>query len=357
MASKDIIERIESFDPDKVNWSDPNAFAAMGVGEDDPEGENDTPANQGDTAGAAPAPAAAATPAPAAPAAAAAPASTPAGSSASPGAAAASSANDELQRPAGVATRDGKHVIPYEVLANTRDHARRLETELAEARQQLEQLAAKAGGSGGSAPSADQQQRAQQGLLTEEERIDFPALAKIEQAFVQLNERLSRPAAQPAAHPAPMAQSAAQAPAAPRLSDDEEFDLAIAQSPLIAQWMQSKGPEWRRAAALDKMLRDDPDTSHLTYAQRFERVQRSVAAEFGIPLPASSNTPRTNQTAAPAPATPQVREAAMPSLSDFGGSPPQSSEDAVNSATATDLLAMAERMSDAELARFAGVGY
>lgn len=351
MASKDITERIESFDPDKVNWSDPNAYAAMGVGEDDP-GENDTPANEGDTAGAAPAPAAAATPAPAAPAVAAAPASAPADGSATPSAAAESNANDDTQRPAGVATRDGKHVIPYEVLANTRDHARRLETELAEARQQLEQLA-KAGGKSGAAPDADLQERAQQGLLTEDERIDFPALAKIEQAFVQLNERLSRAAAAPAASPAPMAPSAAPAPAAPRLSDDEEFDLAIAQSPLIAQWMQTKGPEWRRAAALDKMLRDeDPN---LGYLERFARVQRAVAAEFGVELPASTPAPRTKQPAA-APA-PQVRDAAMPSLSDFGGSPPQSQEDAINSATTTDLLAQVERYSDAELARFAGIGY
>lgn len=354
MASKDITERIESFDPDKVNWSDPNAYAAMGIGEDDP-GENGNAAQEGDTAGAAPAPAAAATPAPAAPAAAAPPASTPADSSATPGAAAAANADEEPQRPAGVATRDGKHVIPYEVLANTRDHARRLESELAEARQQLEQLAKQAGSSGGAAPSREQQERAAQGLLTEEERIDFPALAKIENAFVQLNERLSRAAAAPAASPAATAPSAAQPQAAPR-NEDEEFDLAIAQSPLIAQWMQAKGREWERAKALDRMLSaEDPN---LSYVERFARVQRAVAAEFGVPLPASVGTPNA---AAPAaqrtPATPAVREAAMPSLSDLGGSAPQSQEDAVNSATTTDLLAQVERYSDAELARFAGLPY
>lgn len=133
--------------------------------------------------------------------------------------------------------------------------------------------------------------------------------------------------------------------------------MAIAANPLIAKWMGEKGPEWKRAAALDRTLRDDPTTSHLSYAERFARVQRSVAAEFGIALP---STPAPAAAAAPAaaPATaPAVRTAPMPSLSDMGGAAPQSNEDAVNSATAVDLLASAERMSDAELMRFAGIGY
>lgn len=347
MAQTDISDRIAAIDPDRINWSDPNAFAAMGIGE--PDDESGTDANEGDTQAADSAQAAAATPASAAPAPAASPTAAPATSSATP-AAAQATAPAEPERPHGVATRDGKHIIPYEVLEAARAAARNAERERDELRQRLEQ-AAEAPGRSGAAASEELQERAAQGLLTEEERTDFPGLAKLERAFSALNERLDRAAAAPAA--APAAQAPAD-PAASQLSDQEQYDSAIAQAPLLKEWMASKGEQWQRAVALDQVIQKQ--NPNLSYAERFARVQRAVAAEFGQAMPTASPSPAP----APAPAArqataPAVREAALPSLSDMGGSAPQQDEDLVNASTSTDLLARAEKMTDAELMRLAGL--
>lgn len=342
MASKDIGESIAALDPDQINWSDPNAYAAMGIGEDEVDGEGDS--TQGDTAAQASAPAAAATPAPAAPAVAATPAA-PAASSATPGTATATPTDDA--RPAGIATRDGKQVIPYAVLEATRRDLKAATEREQHLKDQLAQAVANAAPQG---TTLTDKAVANPDSLTDDElnelAADFPQLAKplriLRQAAEKVAEVASRPTAQAAPAPSPTAQGD---------HEQEAFDAGLAANPLLAQWMGSAGKEWQRATQLDKVLMADPDNKALTYTQRFAKVQAMVAAEFGIATPASAPQP-----AKPAvPATP--RAAPMPGLSDIGGTAPLSSDEDVDSTSMTDLLARAEHMSDADLRRFAGIGY
>lgn len=351
MAKKDISERIAELDPDQINWSDPNAYAAMGIGKDDDEGGGSNP--QGDTDGNAPAPASSATPAHAAPAVPAAPAAAPA-SSATPAAAPAVQPED---RPAGVATRDGKQVIPYAVLEATRRANKELQEQLSEAREQLSQAAARSSlhGESNLADRAAADPDSLTDAELEELAADFPQLAKplriLKKAAEQAAQGASRSAAQAAATaPTPGSTSGD--------SDQEAFDAGLAANPLLASWMGANGKEWQRAVAVDKLLSGDPEYGAMTYTERFARVQAMVAAERGIATPAAAPTPAPapRAPAAPPPA-PQVRQAVMPSLSDLGGTAPLSDDDEVNSASTTDLLAKAEHMSDADLRRFAGIGY
>lgn len=358
MAKKDITERIEALDPDTINWSDPNAYAAMGIGEEDDAGDG---AQEGDSTNGAQASEAAATPAPAAPAVTPEPASAAAQSSEAP--AAAASNQGEPERPQGVATRDGRHIIPYAVLEQARERARELEQANQNLQQQLAAAAQRADPSG----SSDLAQRAQTDPTSltqselEELASDFPSMAKPLQMMMKMREQIDALANRPAAPVAAPATQPAPTPAAHSVSPEEELDMAIAANPLIGQWMSARGDEWNRARALDGMLASDPRYSNLSINQRLAKVQAMVAAEFGVqaPAPAAATapapTPQKQQAAAPA--APQVRESAFPSLGDMGGTAPLSDEDQTNAMPATDLLAKFERMSDAELMRTVGPGY
>lgn len=349
MTTEALQARIDALNPDAVDWNDPETYAALGVGKDEP-GDEQGQQEQGDTAQA---PAAAPAPAPAAAAPVAAPA--PADSSQAPAAAPAPS---EPARVDGVLAKDGKTVIPYGVLAAARNEARTAhqraeaaEAALAEAQRQA------------TAASSDLANRAaaDPNSLTDAEMAeleqDFPALAKPLKLLRSMSEKLQTAAPTPApAAPAP-------APAASRSQGDDEaeaFDLAIAANPLIGDWMSSGGREWERAKAIDRVLQQDPESANLSYADRFAKVQRMVAAEFDIPLPKPAATPAApaaSPAAPAAPAVPAAKAAPLPSLSDLGGTPPQSAEDAVNGKSAADLLASTSGMSEEQLMRMAGVIY
>lgn len=350
-------ERINALNPDTMDWNDAAAYAALGIGAGDDDGPIDeSQIEQGDTdvqqAAAAPASAPAAAPA-AAPA--------PSESSAPPAAASASESGEQVE---GVATADGRRVIPYAVLRQTREEARHFRDENERLRQQLEEATKSAAGTG----QQDLVARANAApeTLTDEDLAeleqDYPTLSKALKAIKATQAQVQQLAQAPApAAPAPAAAPAAQA--AQQAEGEEEFDAAIAASPLISKWMTDKGPEWDRARAIDRVLLEDPKTANLTFAQRFAKVERMVAAEFEIPLPSKTQPNPAAPPAAAAPAAPAaapaapVRASALPTLTDLGGTPPASGEDAINSKTAADLLAATNNMSEEQLMRMAGVIY
>lgn len=345
--SKSIQDRVDAVDPDTVNWNDANFYASLGVGDDDDEGD---PQDKGDTD---PAPAAAPAPAPAA-----APAAAPAPTESSNAPAAAPAPTDPTAPVEGIATADGKRIIPYGVLQATRRELKETNERLAAAQEALAQAAARQPAAADSA-LADRA-AADPNSLTDEEMAelaqDYPALAKplklIRDTHAQLAKLAAAPTPAPVAAPAPAPSQAAQ-----DLDGEEAFDAGIAANPLLASWMSTGGREWDRAKALDALLQQDPANANLSYTDRFAKVQRMVAAEFDIPVPrAAAPTPPAPAQAAPAAAPlPKPKAAALPSLSDMGGTPPQSEEDAINSQSSTDLLAAAERMTDEQLMRMAGV--
>lgn len=319
----EIEKRIEQLNPDTVDWNDPRTYAALGVGTPEPDeviAEGAQP--MGDTIAKDDAEAA----------------GSPAGQGkpeavdegAAPGATDAKPEDPKAQ-PAGVATRDGKHVIPYAVLEQTRTALRQREAELARLQEQLASAQSGAGQTGHATVDkamADPSSVSESDL--EELEVDFPAVGRALRAMLKRIES-----------------------AQPEKNSDEEFDLAIAQTPLLASWMANQqGKEWQRAKTLDAMLLNDPDYQAKSYADRFAAVQRMVAAEFGIKEP----TPPAPATAAPA-ALPQPRQAAQPTLTDLGGSPPRNDADLWSQSPTTDLLARAEQMTEEQLMRLAGISY
>lgn len=351
MTTVDLQARIDAI-PENADWNDPATYAALGVGVDEPGDETGEQEEQGETgqAAAAPAPAPAAAPV-AAPA--------PTESSQAPAAAPAPS---EPERIDGVATADGKRVIPYAVLKQAREVAHQA-TVRAEAAEAALEEAKRQAPKPGASDLADRAQ-ANPDSLTDEEMAeleqDFPALAKPLRLLRAASDQL-RTAAAPAPAPAAPAPAPRTAPKT-REEDEAEFDEGIAANPLLAQWMGSGGREWERAKALDAVLKDDPSCAGLSYADRFAKVQRMVAAEFDIPLPSAAAPKPAPSPAAPAaapaaPAAPAAKTAPLPSLSDLGGTPPQSAEDAINSKTALDLLASTEHMTEAQLMAMAGISY
>lgn len=372
MSTQDIHTQIDSLDGKNVDYSDPNLYAQiLGYDQDaGDEGQGGSQSadslietSQGDAA------AAAATTVDGT-AAAGQPDNT-SQAAAAPAAATSDStavvtdqqgADQSQQGIDGVATRDGKRIIPYAVLEHERREKQQLKDQLKDLQQQLQAKAA-----GASTEAGDLADRAATNpdSLTDAElqelEKDFPSLAKpmkVLRALTQKVEGLQQGSQAPAA--AQPTQQAAQAPVQP---EDEQaaFDNGIADNPLLAKWMSEGGREWQRAVAIDRVLSADPENANLTYSQRFAKVQAMVAAEFGIqapaaPKPAPAGGAKPASAAAAAPAQPQTQQV-MPTLTDLGGMGVSVSKDPLDGMTPGQMVDAAMDMSEEQLRRMAGLSY
>jgi hypothetical protein len=373
--SKELTERIESIDGQAADFSDPNFYSSL-LGYDQEGAEEAKPADgQGDTAASAAAPdAAAAAPAPAsepaepAPAAAA-PAAPPVKeSSATPAAAEPKAGADAI---AGVATRDGKHVIPYSVLEKARREALEANRRAKEAEDKLKEALAKATPSGNAesdalAARASSDPDSLTDAEIEELATDFPHLAKPLRVLRRLAEAKQEPAAAPAS----------SAPAKAQQDDDIDeavaaqavYDQALAANPLVAKWQAEGGAQWERAIEVDRLLSGSPKWKDKPFAERLAKVEEIVADEFDIqraapaatpapapaPAEAAGKTPGTQPVAAPAV---PIAATALPTLTDLGGRPAVSSPDPLAGMTAGQMVDKAMGMSVEELQRLAGLPY
>lgn len=351
--TKDIQQRIEEMNPDTVDWNDAGTYAALGVGDDDGTASEGAPL--GDTIeeqAAADAKASAPAQAASVPAKTEEPPKTE--SSETPNAAAQAKPDEQVD---GVATRDGKRVIPYAVLKTARDELRAREQALQEKEAELarlkEQLAAKAADTGNAAVDKAMANPAKLSeAQIEKIRVDFPEVAD---ALEAMREQLATVQAAKAEQPKPAAVTEPAKAAQPNVEDeDEAFDQGLIANPMLASWMAKPSEKpWQRAVAIDKMLSQDPEYAGKTYADRFAVVERMVAAELGIAAPKTEPKPEPVLNVAQAP----VKQAARPSLSDLGGTAPRSEDDVWAQSTAVDLLARADKMSEQELMRLAGINY
>ncbi len=316
-----MLDQIEALDG-STDWSDTDVYAKILSAKDDSDtedveadkgqqGDSDTGASQ-------------------------------AASSATPAAADADEGNQE-DGAAGVATRDGKHVIPFSVLEAARIKA----SELERANQALlQQLAAK------DAPKTSEAV----GLTDEElaDLADIPQVGKLNDVVKQLAAKLE--AATTAQATAPVAHSAAGA-LTPEQIEQDAFDAGIAANPLIAQWMAKPDRrEWARAAQIDTVLKADPANAGLSYADRFAKVQRMVAAEFDIPVPVAKTTTQRGASTAAASATPaRIHQAPDPSLDDLGAVTPSVEGDRWASMQTRDMLAAVDGLTDDQIRAMVGV--
>lgn len=260
----------------------------------------------------------------------------------------------------GIATRDGKRIIPYAVLESERRANLALKEQLAKANEQLQALASKETSGNDLAERASSSPESLTDAELEELERDFPSLAKPLQLIRSMNEKLAQ-LSQTTTQQAPAQQAATAQPAdQAELTEQEAYDQGIADNPLIATWMSKGGKEWERACAIDEVLQKDPSNKGLTYSERFAKVQRMVAAEFGIDTPPSGgSTQQASQTAASSAATkpgalPTPTET-TPTLTDLSGRGVSTSRDPLSDMTTGQMVDRAMSMSEDELRALAGI--
>jgi hypothetical protein len=274
-----------------------------------------------------------------------APAPAPAESSAPP---AAAEPTKEEPVATGVATRDGKHVIPYQVLENERAQRRDAERREAEALAKLARLE-------GQGATSSEKHAAIEALFSPEEladmESDFPAMKKLSDAYTALAAKVAADEA---------AKSAAQAQTQ-QVTEDEARDVVAAQvseaikgNALLATWQARGGGLWTEAKATDAELLADPVWSAKPMAERFAEVQRRVAEANGIPLPPTPGKNTSATTPTPRPAAP-VKEV-LPTLTDFNGGP-MAVGDPMAGMQAGQMVDAAMGMSMEEIRRMVGLSY
>ena len=165
-------------------------------------------------------------------------------------------AEPEPAKPAGVASKDGKAVLPYAALKGARAETKR-ERELreraeAERDAMKEQLDAIKAGKTESDPLE---------ALVE----DFPAAKALVDEVKTLREQVKVKVVAPV-----------------KESDEDPIQEAIDSVPLLAEWQAADPEKWARATAIDNALRESPKWKSKPLEARFQHVARMVADEFDI---------------------------------------------------------------------------
>lgn len=265
---------------------------------------------------------------------------------------------------AGVASKDGKTVLPYAALQAERRAARNAagraeaaERALAEARQQLEDLKA-----GKQPPPKASDLEGMTEAELEEIKQDFPSMAKLVDVALATARELAtlKKAGKPAAE---------EAAATTEQSEEAEFEEAIDSNPVLLEWMTDPkhADKFERAQVLDRALEGSPKWKDKPLAERFAHVTKLVAEEFNIelpkanepdpdpePQPQATKTPKADPTAA----LQQAQRAVPNTLSDFKGGSADPNSERIENLPAQRMLSRFEDMTDAEidahLAKFGG---
>lgn len=247
----------------------------------------------------------------------------------------------------GVLTKDGKHVIPFEVLEGTRKRQAELEklaTDLQAALEQKNQELARLN-AGAAAVATPQNQQPAQGegvtFLSDEDLVeleqDFPVFARqfraIQGALGQVTALVNTLSAREQSRDVEVAKTL-----------DEQIRNAIDANAELVKWEATDPDRWARATAVDQFLRSQPKYADVPFADRFAKVVAMVKAEMGdAPSPVSTQTPgATVEEAARArleKAASASRARVPASLSDLpGGHPPPVDErDRVEQMSAAEL--------------------
>ncbi len=201
---------------------------------------------------------------------------------------------------AGVATKDGKHVLPYTVLRNARRDASMFRQRAEAAEQQTNQLTAQieALREGRTLPDDALGDDGMVELLK-----DFPQLAGLVAEVKGLREKAAT------AKPDPAREIDDQ------LDAQEELDAALAQRSLLSRFSQTGGALWARAIEIDKAVMSEPEYAGMSAALRLTETERRLAAELGIALP----QPRVDPPTALALDTSGLPSVQPNTLSDLGG--------------------------------------
>lgn len=213
---------------------------------------------------------------------------------------------------AAIQARDGKHTIPYEVLASTRAAKEAAEAGRADLQAKLDDLQAKMNA------AENNQAVAPEATITPEELAEmqenFPVMAKAYQAMQANLDRLQQAA---------VTQQQSQQAATQQSEAGSVQDL-IDANPKLAYLQASDPAAWQRAIALDDQLRNDPTTASLPMADRFNKVAAMYEVIHGaIHVPAPSTSQKQQDVPVSKKPTVPLSMGAIP-----GGTPPPVDEQA-----------------------------
>lgn len=242
----------------------------------------------------------------------------------------------EPVKPAGIASKDGKAVLPYAALKGARaetkhEREKRLEVEAERdaLRQQLADYKA------GKAPEAD----AISDEYLKEVEADFPQLAPLVKTIRATSKEVET-------------LRASKAPAAKEEADDSDpLQEAIDSVPLLATWQAEDPEKFGRAVAIDRALEGSPKWQGKPLAERFAHVARQVATEFDIQIHDNTPppTPPTKAKQDPEKAIQSATRVAPNTLSDFKGGAPDAQRDSIDRLPAHRQMSQVAKMSDADI--------
>ncbi|HBA6777687.1 hypothetical protein [Escherichia coli] len=175
----------------------------------------------------------------------------------------------------GVLTRDGKHVIPYEVLEAERSGKQRAEQEAARLREQI----------------AEEQRRVelltsqihQAGMkpapLPENEKISDEQIARIREMYPEIGDAVAS-----LVRKNEYLQSRVQQPAQPAEQQNGDFSPvfeAMDAVPVLKVWQDSDPDRFSVAVSIDGKLQNDPAWKDKPLTDRFAEVARRTLLAFG----------------------------------------------------------------------------
>lgn len=190
---------------------------------------------------------------------------------------------------AGVATKDGKHVIPYSVLKSERDRASRAEQIARDAQERVADLeqqlqAGNQGANNGEGARTDLQPPAASDLSADDLEAlkeDFPTVYKAVMASMAAAKALETKLQ-------PVEDSVRSAAAERERSATETVQDAIDSVPKLAHIQATNAEAFEMAKQFDTMLRGHPAWGDKPLAERFIKVTEMVESAIGtIDLPGS----------------------------------------------------------------------
>lgn len=222
-----------------------------------------------------------------------------------------------------IQSRDGKHTIPYNVLATERERRQQAEQAMAELQARIDTLQVQ----GTAAPAEAASPAMAVSAISAEDmaalREDFPAFAKVIEAQMAkidtLESKLST-----------VYGKEEQREAVEQRTVQQQVRDMIDTNPKLSA-LEADPAAWARAVEIDNMLKAQPENQNLSLAERFDKVVKGYESFYGAipgaaaatptPVPKSAREQAEALLKEKAPATPR-------SLSDLPGGMPDASSEA-----------------------------
>ncbi len=182
-------------------------------------------------------------------------------------------------------SKNGKHKLPYDLLAGKREENLALKKQLENQQQTAEELQASLDESKRVA-ELHSKQLAENGLdpkLLPEQMLKDPELmAQVKEDYPQIGELVEALAAQlQQSSTAPQSPDTAQQSEIPSSKATDPFEQAFSETANLKNWQQNDADRWDMAKLIDSQLAKDPSFDSKSHAERFEEVEKRVMSVFG----------------------------------------------------------------------------